>query len=278
MYAPDYGPNQGGPGISGSRPSKRFNPSVPNEARMYDYAMGGKDNYQADRDASEGIRDALPTALAAVRENRQFMRRAVRHLLSIGIRQFVDLGCGMPGRGNVHELAAAVDPSSAVVYVDNEPMVVNHYQALLSSSNVAAAILADVRRPGDILGHPEVRRLVDFTRPVGIVMTALLHYFADDEDPAGLVKEFVSAVPPGSHLVLTHYHPDGISPEDRAVAAEIAASLDVTMAERRREEIEALFGELVLLEPGLVMPPLWYPDRPQHEPTGWQLAGVARKV
>lgn len=244
---------------------------------MFDYAMGGKDNYRADRDAAHLIGTALPTALAAVRENRQFMRRAVRHLLSAGVRQFLDLGCGMPGRGNVHELVAAVDPSATVVYVDNEPMVVNHFQALLSSSSVATALLADIRRPGDVLSSPEASRLIDLRRPVGIVLAAVLHYFEDEDDPAGVVKEFVSAVPPGSHVVLTHYHAEGIPAEDRAVTAEFAESLDVTMAERDRAQIEALFGELVLVEPGLVPPPRWRPDRPLRDPTGWLLAGVARK-
>ncbi|MGI5231979.1 SAM-dependent methyltransferase [Actinoallomurus sp. CA-142502] len=264
-------------GISHDRPPKRFNPAVPNEARMYDYAMGGKDNYRADRDAAEQIGAALPSALAGVRENRQFMRRAVRHLLSVGVRQFLDLGCGMPGRGNVHDLVAAAEPSATVVYVDNEPMVVNHFQALLSSSSVATALLADIRRPGDILSSPEVGKLIDFRRPVGIVLTAVLHYFEDEDDPAGLVKEFVSGAAPGSHVVLTHYHPEGIPPEDRAVTAEFAASLNVTMAQRSRAEIEALFGDLVLVEPGLVPPPRWRPDRPLRDSTGWLLAGVARK-
>jgi O-methyltransferase involved in polyketide biosynthesis len=244
---------------------------------MFDYALGGKDNYLVDRKASEQVKAALPTVLAAVRENRQFMRRAVRHLLSAGVRQFVDLGCGMPGRGNVHDLAHAADPSATVVYVDNDPVVVLHYQALLSSSGVATALLADVRRPCDILANTEVSDLIDFSRPVGIVMTALLHYLDDEEDPAGLVKAYMSAVPTGSHLVLSHYHPYGLPPRERARTAEFAEFMGLTMAARRPDEIEALFGDLVLLEPGLVPPPQWRPDRPQREPTGWLLTGVGRK-
>jgi O-methyltransferase involved in polyketide biosynthesis len=244
---------------------------------MFDYALGGKDNYHVDREASEEVKAALPTVLAAVRENRQFMRRAVRQLLAAGVRQFLDLGCGMPGRGNVHDLAGAVDPDATVVYVDNDPVVVNHYQALLSSSGVATALLADVRRPHDVLASAEVSELIDVDRPVGVVMTALLHYLADEEDPAGLVKMFMSAVGPGSHLVLSHYHPEGLSPGERARTAEFAEAMGLTMAARRPEEIKALFGDLVLLEPGLVPPTQWRPDRPQREPTGWLLTGVARK-
>jgi len=242
---------------------------------MFDYALGGKDNYLVDREASEQVREALPTALAAVQENRRFMRRAVRHLLAAGIRQFLDIGCGLPGRGNVHDIAHATDPSAIVVYVDNDPVIVNHYQALLSSSAVATALQADARRPYDVL---TAAKLIDFDRPVGILMTALLHYFSDEEDPAAVVKTFVSAVPAGSHLVLSHYHPDGVSADERATTAEFAESLGITLFGRRHEEIEALFGDLALVEPGLVQPTLWRPDRPQRDPTGWFLAGVGRKV
>jgi O-methyltransferase involved in polyketide biosynthesis len=245
---------------------------------MFDYALGGKDNYLVDREASETVRDALPTSLAAVQENRKFMRRAVRHLLAAGVRQFLDIGCGLPGRGNVHDLAHAVDPSATVVYVDNDPVIVNHYQALLSSSGVATALLADVRRPCDVLTAPSTTKLIDFDRPVGLLMTALLHYLGDEEDPASLVKTFVSAVPAGSHLVLSHYHPDALSAEERATATDLATAFGITMIGRSAEVIEALFGGLVLAEPGLVPPTLWRPDRPQREPTGWLLAGVGRKV
>src|SRR3569833_1456490 len=214
---------RGGLGITDhSESQRRFNASVPNEARMFDYALGGKDNYLVDREASEQVREALPTALAAVQENRRFMRRAVRHLLAAGIRQFLDIGCGLPGRGNVHDIAHATDPSAIVVYVDNDPVIVNHYQALLSSSAVAAALQADARRPYDVL---TAAKLIDFDRPVGILMTAL-----------------------------PHYHPDGVSADERATTAEFAESLGITLFGRRHEEIEALFGDLALVEPGLVQP------------------------
>jgi len=195
---------------------------------MYDYALGGKDNYQADREASKQVREILPSVLRAVQENRKFLRRAVRYLLSIGIRQFMDIGCGLPGRGNVHDIVHAHDPAATVVYADNDPVIVNHYQALLSSSGTATALLADVRRPRDILSDPRVTELIDFRRPVGILMCALLHYIDDEDDPAGLVKAFASAVPSGSHLVLSHYNPDGLSAEEQATTAEIAESMKIT--------------------------------------------------
>jgi hypothetical protein len=244
---------------------------------MFDYALGGKDNYSVDREASEKIREAIPTVLVAVEENRRFMRRAVRYLLSVGIRQFLDLGCGIPGRGNVHDLAHAVDPAAGVVYVDNDPVAVNHYQAL-AGSDVAVALLADIRRPCDILTDPAVTERIDFGRPVAILMTALLHYLTDEDDPGGIADAFVSAVPPGSHLVLSHYHPGGVSEEEHAIAAGFAESMGITMAARTSKEIEGFFGDLVLVDPGLVSPTLWRPDRPQKAPTGWQLAGVGRKA
>jgi hypothetical protein len=244
---------------------------------MFDYALGGKDNYQVDRDASETVNSALPTVIAAVRENRQFTRRAVRYMLAGGVRQFLDLGCGMPGRGNVHDLAHKVDPSATAVYVDNDPVVINHYQALLSSSSVATALQADIRHPHGILTSPAVTRLVDFRRPVGVMMTALLHYLPDEEEPAAVAGAFMSALPPGSHLVLSHYHPEGLSADERELTTKFAESLGVTMAPRPPKEIEALFGGLDLVPPGLVEPAQWHPDRPQREPTGWLLVGVGRK-
>jgi hypothetical protein len=244
---------------------------------MYDYALGGKDNYLVDREASEQVRESLPTVLRAVQENRKFMRRAVRHLLSAGVRQFLDIGCGLPGRGNVHDIVYAHDPFAAVVYVDNDPVIVNHYRALLSSSGTAVVLLADVRRPDEILGSPSVTELIDFDRPIGVLMCALLHYVDDEDDPAGIVRTFTSRMAPGSHLAVSHYHAGGLSPEEQAITAEIAEDMGITMARRQREQIEGMFGELELLDPGLVPPTLWRPDRPQREPTGWLLAGVGIK-
>jgi S-adenosyl methyltransferase len=244
---------------------------------MYDYALGGKDNYLVDREASEQVRESLPTTLVAVQENRRFMRRAVRYLLSAGVRQFMDIGCGLPGRGNMHDLVYAHDPLAAVVYVDNDPVIVNHYRALLSSTGTAVVLNADVRRPEEILGSPSVTELIDFGRPVGVLMCALLHYIDDEEDPAGIVGAFGAAMAPGSHLALSHYHADGLSPDEQALTAKIAEDMGITMAQRDRAGIEGLFGELEVLDPGLVPPALWRPDRPQRDPTGWLLAGVGVK-
>lgn len=256
---------------------RKINAAAPNDARMYDYALGGKDNYSADRDASERVLAALPTAINAVRENRQFMRRAVRHMLSLGIRQFLDLGCGLPGRGNVHDLVHKKDPEATVVYIDSDPVPVTHFQALLSSSTTATAIHADIRRPDEILSNPDVTRLIDFSRPVGVLMVAVLHYIFDEDDPAGIVAAFSEPLVPGSHLAICHFTSEGWGPEDLDFLNGLAESAGVPVVLRDRKQITALLGGLDLIEPGLVLPPQWRPDRPARDPSGWLLAGMSRK-
>lgn len=244
---------------------------------MYNYALGGKDNYSTDRDVSEQIRAALPVAINAVRENRKFMRRAVRHMLSVGIRQFLDLGCGLPGRGNVHEVVHGAEPEATVVYVDKDPVPVTHFQALLSSSRTATAVQADIRRPEEILSCREVTGLIDFSRPVGVLMVAVLHYVFDEEDPAGIVSAFSDVMSPGSHLAICHFTSEGQGPEDLAFLNGLAESAGVPVALRDREQIAGLLGDLDLIEPGLVLPTHWRPDRALTEPSGWLLAGMCRK-
>ncbi|GAA4624290.1 SAM-dependent methyltransferase [Actinoallomurus vinaceus] len=256
---------------------KDIDPTAPNDARMYDYALGGKDNYSADRHVSEQIRAALPVAINAVRENRKFMRRAVRYMLSLGIRQFLDLGCGLPGRGNVHEIVHGADPEATVVYVDKDPVPVTHFQALLSSSRTATAVQADIRRPNEILSGRDVTSLIDFSRPVGVLMVAVLHYVFDEDDPAGIVTAFSDALSPGSHLAICHFTSEGWGPEDLAFLNGLAESAGVPVALRDRKQIAALLGGLDLIEPGLVLPPHWRPDRPLTDPSGWLLAGMCRK-
>jgi hypothetical protein len=244
---------------------------------MYDYALGGKDNYSADRNASEQILAALPVAINAVRENRQFMRRAVRYMLSLGIRQFLDLGCGLPGRGNVHDLVHKTDPRATVVYVDSDPVPITHFQALLSSSTTVTAVHADIRRPNEILSDPNVTRLIDFRRPVGVLMVAVLHYIFDKDDPAGIVTAFSDTLSPGSHLAICHFTSEGWGPEDLDFLNGLAENAGVPVALRSRKQIAALLAGLDLIEPGLVLPAHWRPDRQSPDPSGWLLAGMSRK-
>ena len=260
---------------AGSLP-QGVDPGIPNDTRMYDYALGGKDNFAADRAAAQKLYEAIPVASLPPGENRRFMRRAVRHLLKQGVRQFLDLGCGLPGRGNVHQLVGTADPEATVVYVDYDPVAVSHYRALLTGSATTAAVHADVRKPGDLLAHPDVTRLIDFDRPVGLLMISLLYLIPDDADPAGIVAGFHDALAPGSHLALSHYTGDGQSPEALAAFASGVERMREQVTLRTTAEITELFAGFDLLDPGVVPAPDWRPDRPYQPPSGWLLAGVGR--
>ena len=181
-----------------------INTGVPNPARIYDYLLGGKDNFPADRQVAEQLLAIAPVARDVVEDNRAFLRRAVRVLTrEAGIRQFIDLGSGLPTQGNVHEIAQAIAPDARVVYVDNDAMVVTHSRALLAGNNTVA-IQADLREPDRILGHPEVRELIDFHQPIALLLMAILHFIPDDEDPLGIVARFRDALPTGSYLAISH--------------------------------------------------------------------------
>lgn len=245
---------------------------------MYDYALGGKDNFSADREASELIRAELPAVLSAVRENRRFMRRAVRYLLSAGVRQFLDIGCGIPGRGNVHDLAHAVDPCASVVYVDHDCVAVSHYQALLSSSDTATAFQGDLRQPQEILADAERTGLIDFREPVAVLMVAVLHHVLDEEESAGIMRELIQAVAPGSHLVLSHFTPEELRPSEISLVRELGEMVGRPVAFGGGARIARLLDGLDLVEPGLVPAGEWRPDRPEQLRTGWLLAAVGRKA
>jgi SAM-dependent methyltransferase len=243
---------------------------------MYDYALGGKDNFAADRAIAEQVAVTFPNESLPTTENRRFMRRAVRFLLDQGIRQFLDIGCGMPGRGNVHDLAHRADPEAKVVYVDYDPVVVTHYNAVLPGDGRTAAVHADARRPGDILGHPEVTKLIDFDRPVGLLMLAVLDVVTDAEDPVGIVTRFRTALAPGSFLALSHITFTGKCREQLAAGAAVLEATREAWRPRGRRHITSLFEGFELLDPGVVAAPDWRPDRPYPEPSGWILAGVGR--
>jgi hypothetical protein len=251
-------------------------PRTPNDARIYDFALGGKDNFAADRSVAEALFAANPVRSIPQVEDRRFMRRAVRFMLSQGIRQFVDLGCGMPGRGNVHEIVHAVDPAAKVAYVDYDPVAVTHYNALLSSTETAVAIHADVRIPNEILKHPEVTALIDFDRPVGLLMISLLVYVLPSEDPYGIVAKFRDQMAPGSHVALSHYTNEGKSPEELAALEAVLMEMREVARLRSLDEVTGFFDGFELLEPGVVTAPDWRPDR-QHDPaSGWMIAGVGK--
>ncbi|GAA2864164.1 SAM-dependent methyltransferase [Streptosporangium fragile] len=258
----------------------------PNVARVYDFMLGGKDNFAADRVVAEMALKVAPDAPEAARANREFLRRVVRHLVAdAGIRQFVDIGSGLPTRGNVHEIAQRLDPETRVVYVDHDPMVLVHARALLARNTTTTVVQADIRRPEEILAHPDVRRLIDFSQPIGLLLFSILHHLNDDEDPEGIAARLCAALPPGSHLGLSHFHNPG---DARPEIARQAASAEKLFNEhlgtgrwRSHQEIMAYFGDMELLQPGLVPLPEWRPGPDDHAEPGityhTYVGGVARK-
>ncbi len=255
----------------------------PSPARIYDYHLGGAHNFAADRQAAEQIAAIMPELPLIMRANRAFLYRAVRYLADAGIRQFLDLGSGIPTVGNVHEIAQRAAPGSRVVYVDIDPVAVAHGQALLAGDEDAAAIEADLRDVQGVLGHPEVHRLIDFSRPVGVLMVAVLHFVPDHDVPVDIVARYRDAVASGSYLVLSHA---AASEEEQAPAgadeATAAYSRDVMEATlRTRAEVAALFDGFETVEPGVVYVSQWRPESTdgQGEPAERlaQLVGVGRK-
>jgi SAM-dependent methyltransferase len=241
----------------------------PHSARMYDYFLGGKDNFAIDRETAEAALQSLPTLRTGVRENRQFLARAVRYLAGEGgIRQFLDIGTGLPGAGNTHEIAQAITPDSRIVYADNDPLVLAHARALLSSSPAGrtAYIQADLREPEKILADPAVRGTLDLSQPVALMLVAVLHFIANQDDPAGLVAALLAALPPGSYLVASHISPDhdpaGVGGAERAYRAS-----GVTAQPRSAEEFgRVFFHGLELVPPGVTLVSEWRPDESDLRP------------
>ena len=248
--------------------------SKPHPARMYDAYLGGKDNYAADRAAVRQILRAFPEVRAMARANRAFMQRAVRFLAGeAGIRQFIDIGTGIPSAGNVHEVAGQVASGARVVYVDNDPIVHVHANALLTGSGTTSIVLADLRDPEAILAHPKLRGLIDFTQPVALLLVAILHFIKDEENPAGIVATLRDALP-GSYLALSHgtadFHPPGITDEAAATYERATAPLVL----RTSAQVSAFFDGFEMVKPGLVQAPLWRPDGRAPRPKDLDKVGI----
>ena len=264
----------------------RINTGVPNPARIYDYFLGGKDNFPADREVAEQVVAIAPVARDIVEDNRAFLRRAVRLLAGeAGVRQFIDLGSGLPTQGNVHEIAQAAAPDARFVYVDNDAMVVTHSRALLAGDNTAA-IEADLRDPDSVMRHPEVRELIDFDQPIALLLMAILHFIPDDQDPLGIVARFRDALPAGSYLAISHGTRDipdrtDMSPEAMAeMGVKVERLYQLTTASlvtRTRAQVERFFDGFELLEPGVVEIQLWRPDESGSLLPGGFYGGVGRR-
>jgi S-adenosyl methyltransferase len=233
-------------------------------ARMYDYLLGGKDNFAADREAIGALLKAVPNARTGARENRAFLGRAVRYLVAeAGVRQFLDIGSGLPTANNVHEVAQAIAPETSVAYVDNDPIVMAHARALLTShpDGRTAYIHADLRDPDAILNHRSVRGTLDFGQPIALVLMAVLHFFPAQDDPAGIVATLLAALPPGSYLVASHVTADYNDPTSAADGVQAVQRAGVPILTRTADEFADLaLPGLELVPPGLVPVSEWRPD------------------
>ncbi len=255
----------------------------PHSARMYDYFLGGKDNFAADRATAEQAMRSWGAVRTAVRENRAFLGRAVRYLVSeAGIRQFLDIGTGLPSANNVHEVAQATAPGCRVVYVDNDPIVLAHARVLLNShpEGRTAYIDADLRDPAGILFDPEVSNTLDLGQPVALMLVAILHFLTDEDDPAGIVATLLGALPAGSYLVASHVTPEH-DPEGVGGLVRAYRQGGVPARVRTSDEFADLaFGGLEMIDPGLVLVSEWRPDgrgpRPLPSEVSWY-GGIGRK-
>jgi hypothetical protein len=257
---------------------------LPHPARVYDYLLGGKDNFAADRDAAEQGMKANPAGRTPPRENRAFLQRAVRYLAAeAGIRQFLDIGTGIPTAPNVHQVAQAAAPDARVVYVDNDPIVLAHARALLTGTpeGMTEYIDADLRDIDQILESPQLRETLDLNQPVALLLIAIMHFVPDSANPYALAARLLDALPSGSYLALSHLTGDFDPTAWEAVAA-IYRKTGVDMRVRSRAEIERFFDGLELVEPGLVVLPHWRPDADAASPPpDVEVAvygGVARKA
>jgi hypothetical protein len=227
-----------------------IDPDTPSPARLYDYYLGGTENFPADREAAERIRVRMPELADAAWANRGFHQRAARSLAgSPGIRQFLDIGSGLPTQNNTHQAVHKVAADARVVYVDNDPLVQVHASTLLTGAGNTRFITADLRDPESVLGHPQTRALIDFGQPVGLLMTAVLHFVADGSDPHGLVARYLAELAPGSYLVLSHITADQKPPAAVQAILDIYAHATEQIHMRTRAEVARFFDGLELIPP-----------------------------
>jgi hypothetical protein len=268
------------------RPAPIIDTSVPHPARRYNYWIGGKDNFQADRDSGDTIARMFPTIRIAALENRSFLRRAVEFLVrDAGIKQFLDVGTGIPTADNTHEVAQALAPDARVVYVDNDPIVLVHARALLTSTpeGRTSYIDADLRNPEQILDDPGLRNTLDMGQPIALMLVAVLHFLMDDrDDPYGIVRTLVDALPSGSYVTVTNVTTDFMPEHIRAATLQTAASgRHGDFQFRPREDFARFFDGLELVEPGIVSVHEWRAqDEPEPRPSAADVSvygAIARK-
>jgi hypothetical protein len=258
--------------------------TIPSVARIYDYLLGGKDNYAVDRAAAAKFLELAPEAQQIAWSNRHFLVRCVRFLAQAGIGQFIDLGAGLPTSPNVHEVAREAVPDARVVYVDHDPVVVIHGNALLATDAGVTVVRADLREPTQVLDHPDVTRLIDFSQPVAILIAAVLHFVSEEEEPRQMVASYLDRVPAGSYLAISTGSSDVPDEDLDAEAHErlqaLYRSAGTPLVGRSKEQVEEFFTGCELVEPGIVQLAKWRPDNWAEARTiRWHLiAGVGRKL
>jgi hypothetical protein len=256
-----------------------FDVTRPHVARVYDYLLGGKDNFAADRAVGDRMLESLPAVQLGVRAQRDVLGRVVRYLVAdAGLRQLLDIGSGLPTAENVHEIAQRIDPATRVVYLDNDPIVLSHAGALLADDKATFVVDGDLRDPAGILANPGVREHLDWDRPIGLLLCGILHYILDEEDPADLVATLYRALPRGSYVFI-HHLLDNDDPAAATLQAQMRSGLGRAQF-RTMTEVTGLFGGLELVEPGVVLVPDWRPEPPtirDHPVLEMACVGVARK-
>jgi S-adenosyl methyltransferase len=263
-----------------SRVPEGIDVTVPSVARMYDYMLGGKDNFAADRAAAAKLMELVPESQKIVRDNRDFLVRAVQYLAGNGISQFIDLGTGIPTSPNVHEIARKVLPGARVAYVDHDAVVFAHSRALLTTDDGVIAVRADFREPTEVLSNPGVTRLIDFSQPVAVLFLSVLHFIGDDEDPDGIVAGFRDRLVPGGYLVVSAITSEDMDHATAAGASELYQSAQTPAVARSRAQFMEFFTGCELVEPGLVNVVDWRPG-PGTDTTPTRvhmLAGLGRKL
>jgi hypothetical protein len=258
-----------------------FRPDIPSAARVYDYLLGGKDHYPADRAVAESMIAQLPNVRTAVQWNRAFLRRVVRYLVGeAGIRQIVDIGAGLPTVGNTHEIALRASPEARVVYVDHDPVVLAHARNMLQGVPNTAIIGRDLLAPDEILADPVLRSLIDFGEPAAFLFLSILHFVSDEAGPAGLIARLLEPFPAGSHVAISHATPDTV-PEVNDVERVFDEATEQAHV-RSRADIARLVAGMEILEPGLAWPPEWRPDpgdeMPANAAESYYCVVVARKA
>ena len=266
-------------GDNAMEPKPSFHPEIPSIARTYDYLLGGKDNYPADREIGEIFIKKFPGAVQIALDNRACLVRAVTFIAGeLGIGQFIDLGSGLPTADNVHQVAQRANPAARVAYIDNDPIVLAHGRAMLAEDEQTIVVRADIRQPAQILADPVIRGLIDFGRPVAVIASAVLHHLRDEEDPRGAIRAMRDAVPAGSCLFVSHF---------RTLGDPDSAALETVMLEafgrgqwRTSEQVGEFFGDMTLVEPGIAACAQWRPDADPGDLTPYQrliVAGVGVK-